>query len=292
MNTKLKKEARNDFEKDFFKLINNAVFGKTIENARKHRDIKLVTTNQLASEPNYDTTKYFSKKLMANEMKMTKVKMNKPIYLGMSISDISKTLMYKFWYDYIKPKYQRSCTKQRCTQDRAKLCYTDTESFIIHIKTEDLYKDIANDVEKWFDTFNYDENDNRPLPIGMNKKNTTKYFSKKLMANEMKMTKVKMNKPIYLGMSISDISKTLMYKFWYDYIKPKYQRSCTKQRCTQDRAKLCYTDTESFIIHIKTEDLYKDIANDVEKWFDTFNYDENDNRPLPIGMNKKSNWSF
>ena len=169
MNTKLKKEAKNDFEKDFFKLMNNAVFGKTIENVRKHRDIKLVTTNQLASEPNYHTTKYFSKKLMANEMKMTKVKMNKPIYLGMSISDISKT-MYKFWYDYIKPKYQRSCTKQRCTQDRAKLCYTDTESFIIHIKTEDFYKDIANDVEKWFDTFNYDENDNRPLPIGMNKK--------------------------------------------------------------------------------------------------------------------------
>ena len=229
---------------------------------------------------------------MANEMKMTKVKMNKPIYLGTSISDISKTLMYKFWYGYIKPKYQQSCTKQRCTQDRAKLCYTDTESFIIHIKTEDFYKDIANDVEKWFDTFNYDENDNRPLSIGMNKKNTTKYFSKKLMANEMKMTKVKMNKPIYLGTSISDISKTLMYKFWYGYIKPKYQQSCTKQRCTQDRAKLCYTDTESFIIHIKTEDFYKDIANDVEKWFDTFNYDENDNRPLPIGMNKKRNWSF
>ena len=160
MNTKLKKEAKNDFEKDFFKLMNNAVFGKTIENVRKHRDIKLVTTNQLASEPNYHTTKYFSKKLMANEMKMTKVKMNKPIYLGMSISDISKT-MYKFWYDYIKPKYQRSCTKQRCTQDRAKLCYTDTESFIIHIKTEDFYKDIANDVEKWFDTSNFDESDKR-----------------------------------------------------------------------------------------------------------------------------------
>ena len=78
-----------------------------------------------------------------------------------------------------------------------------------------------------------------------------------------------------------------MYEFWYDYIKPKYQRSCTKRRCTKDRTKLCYIDIDSFIIHIKTEDFYKDIANDVEKWFDTFNYDENDNRPLPIGMNKK-----
>ena len=86
-----------------------------------------------------------------------------------------------------------------------------------------------------------------------------------------------MNKPIYPGMSILDISKTLMYEFWYDQIKPKHQ----------GKAKLCYMDTDSFIIHIKTEDFYKDIANDVEKWFDTFNYDENDNRPLPIGMNKK-----
>ena len=144
--------------------MNNSVFGKTMENVRKHRDIKLVTTdkrrNQLASEPNYHTTKYFSENLMAIEMKKTKVKMNKPIYLGMSILDISKTLMYEFWYDYIKPKYQ----------DKAKLCYMDTDSFVIHIKTEDFYEDIANDVEKWFDTSNYDENDKRPLPIGKNKK--------------------------------------------------------------------------------------------------------------------------
>ena len=110
MNTKLRTEAKNDFEKDFFKLMNNAVFGKTMENVRKHRDIKLVTTdkrrNQLASKPNYHTTKYFSENLIAIEMKKTKVKINKLIYLSMSILDISKTLMYKFWYDYIKPKYQ------------------------------------------------------------------------------------------------------------------------------------------------------------------------------------------
>ena len=111
-----------------------------MENVRKHRDIKLVTTdkrrNQLASEPNYHTTKYFSENLIAIETEKTKVKMNKPIYLGMSILDISKTLMYEFWYDYIKPKYQ----------DKAKLCYMDTDSFVIHIKTEDFYEDIANDV--------------------------------------------------------------------------------------------------------------------------------------------------
>ena len=93
----------------------------------------------------------------------------------------------------------------------------------------------------------------------------------------MKKTKVKMNKPVYLGTSMLDISKTLMYEFWFDYIKPKYG----------DRARLCYMDTDSFVIHIATEDFYKDIANDVEKWFDTSDNDENDERPLPIGKNKK-----
>ena len=109
MNTKLRTDSKNNFEKDFFKLMNNAVFGKTMENVRKHTDIKLVTTdkrrNQLASEPNYHTTQYFSENLMAIEMKKAKVKMNKSIYLGMSILDISKTIMYEFWYDCIKPKY-------------------------------------------------------------------------------------------------------------------------------------------------------------------------------------------
>ena len=94
----------------------------------------------------------------------------------------------------------------------------------------------------------------------------------------MKKTKVKMNKPVYLGMSILDISKTLMYEFWYEYIKPKYK----------DNAKLCYMDADNFIISIKTEDFYKDIANDVERGYDTSKYDENDKIPLPIGKNKKA----
>ena len=86
-----------------------------------------------------------------------------------------------------------------------------------------------------------------------------------------------MNNPIYLLMSILDISKTLIYKFWYDYFNPKYE----------DKAKLCYTHTDSFIINIITEDFFSDISDDVEGWFDTSNYDENDRRPLPIGKNKK-----
>ena len=109
INTGLRKEAKNEFEKDSFKLMNNSVFGKTIENVRKHRDINLVTTdekrNNLVSVPNYHTTKCFSENVLAIEMKKTKEKMNKSVYLGMSILDITKTLMYEFWYDYIKPKY-------------------------------------------------------------------------------------------------------------------------------------------------------------------------------------------
>ena len=100
MNTKLRTDAKNDFEKDFFQLINNSVFGKNMENVRKYRDIKLVTTNkrrnQLVSEPNYQTTKWFLKDLLALEMKKKKVKMNNPVYLGLSIFEISKTLMYEF----------------------------------------------------------------------------------------------------------------------------------------------------------------------------------------------------
>ena len=158
----LRKQAKNDFEKDFFKLMNNAVFGKTMENVRKQRDIKLVTTDktrtQLESERNYHTTKWFSENLLAIEVKKTKLKMNTSVYLGWSILEISKTLMYEFWYDYVKPKYG----------DNVKSCDMSSDSFIMHIKTEDFSKDIADDVEKRFDTSNYEVN--RPLPTGKNKK--------------------------------------------------------------------------------------------------------------------------
>ena len=167
MNTELSKQAKNDFEKDFFELMNNSIFGKTMENVRKHGDIKSVTTdkrrNQLVSEPTYHAIKDFSENLVAIKMKKTKVKMNNPVYLGLSILEISKILMYKFWYNYIKLKYQNN----------EKLRYMDTDSFIIHIKKEDFYEDIADDVEKRFDTSNYECNSvqcDRPLPTGKNKK--------------------------------------------------------------------------------------------------------------------------
>ena len=142
--------------------MNNSVIGKTMENIRKHRDIKLVTTDKkrskLVSKPNYHTINLISEDLSIIEMKKTKVKMNKPIYLGLSILETSKILMYEFWYDYMKPKYANN----------VKLCYTNTDSFIINIKTNDFYEDIASDVENTFNTSNYEVN--RPLPMGKNKK--------------------------------------------------------------------------------------------------------------------------
>ena len=122
MNTKYRKEAKSDFEKDFFKLMNNSLFGKTSENVRSHGDTKLdKRRKQLVSESNYHSHKTLSEHLMAIEMKKTKLKMTKSLYLGMSILDI--------WYDNIKPKYG----------DRAKPCYMDTDSFVIHIKMEDFF---------------------------------------------------------------------------------------------------------------------------------------------------------
>ena len=161
MNTELRQKAKNNFEKDLFKVINNAVFGKTMDNVRKHRDIKLVTIerrrNYLESEQNYHTIKFFTENLLTIEMRKTQILMNKPVYLGLSVLDLCKTVMYEFWYDYVKPKYG----------ENAKPCHMDTERFTVHVKTEDIYKDIAEDVETRFDASNFELD--RPLPKGKNK---------------------------------------------------------------------------------------------------------------------------
>ena len=161
INTDLTKKAKKDFEKDFFKLMNNSVFEKTMENMTKQRDIKLVTTEgrrkYLVSELNYHTTKFFTENLLAIEMKKTQILMNKPVYLGISILELSKILMYVFWYNYVKLK----------CGEKAKLCYMDTGSFIVYIKRDDIYKDVAEDVETRFDTSGYELD--RPLPKRKNK---------------------------------------------------------------------------------------------------------------------------
>ena len=144
--------------------MNNSVFGKTMKNVRNHRDIKLVTSDKrrkrLVSGPYYHSRKNFWDHLMAIAMKKTRVKMTKSLYLGKSILGFRKILLYEFWYDYISPKYK----------DKTKLCYTDTDSFIIYIKTKDFFEDIFHDIERWFNTSSYDKNDKRLILLGKNQK--------------------------------------------------------------------------------------------------------------------------
>ena len=160
--TQLRRAATNDFEKDFFKIMNNSVFGKSMENITKHRNIKLVTTEEkylcTVMKPNFKSGVLFGENLMGCEMGKIKVVMNKPVYLGQAILDLSKIVMYEFHYDYMVPKYG----------DRLKLCYMGKDSLVYHIKTEDFYADIADDVQTRFDTSGYIPD--RPLPIGLNKK--------------------------------------------------------------------------------------------------------------------------
>ena len=163
-NTELRKTAANSFEKDFFKLMNNSVFGKTIENIRKRQNIFLIDNRKkavkLTSRPNFDRATIFDKNLIAVHMKKTEVYFNKPVYVGQAILDLSKTLMFDFHYNYIKKKYK----------DKAELLFTDTDSLMFQIHTEDFYKDISYDIQTKFDTSDYPPNHPSGILTGANKK--------------------------------------------------------------------------------------------------------------------------
>ena len=160
-NTEKRKHAKNTFEKDFFKLMNNSVFGKTMENLRKRVDVKLVTNekklDKLTSKPTYVSSKIFNKNLMAVHKIKETLTLNRPAYVGMCILDLSETLMYDFHYNYIKKKYN----------DRAKLLFTDTDSLTYEIETVDVYKDFWTDKDM-FDISDYPENS--PYYCNTNKK--------------------------------------------------------------------------------------------------------------------------
>ena len=163
-NTELRKTATNSFEKDFFKLMNNSVFGKTIENIRKRQNVHLVDNRKkaikLSSRPNFDRCTIFDENLIAIHMKKTEVYFNKPVYVGQAILDLSKTLMFDFHYNYIKNKYGK----------KAQLLFTDTDSLMYEIKTKDFYKDIYIDVKNKFDTSDYPSDHPSGIITGANKK--------------------------------------------------------------------------------------------------------------------------
>ena len=163
-NTELRMCAANNFEKDFFKLMNNSVFGKTIENIRKRQNIYIIEDRKralkLSSLPNFDRCTIFDKHLVAVHMKNTEVYFNKPVYVGQAILDLSKTLMFDFHYNYVKKKYG----------NKAELLFTDTDSLMFQIYTDDFYKDISPDILAKFDTSDYPPNHKSGIPTGVNKK--------------------------------------------------------------------------------------------------------------------------
>ena len=163
-NTELRKTAANSFEKDFFKLMNNSVFGKTIENIRKRQNIILIDDRKkaakLTSRPNFDRATIFDRNLIAVHMKKTEVYFNKPVYVDQAILDLSKTLMFDFHYNYIKKKYR----------NKAELMFTDTDSLLYQIHTDDFYRDISHDILEKFDTSDYPSDHPSGIPTGVNKK--------------------------------------------------------------------------------------------------------------------------
>lgn len=171
LNTHMRTIATNDFEKDFFKLMNNSIYGKTMENVDKRVNVKLVTVwgkkknmsntaSKLISKPNFHNLSIFNENFVAIQMRKTSVNYNKPIYLGFVVLEMSKHLMYDFHYNHTMKKYSNS--------NQATLCYMDTDSFIYNIKTDDVYRDMSQDLDK-FDTSNYSSNNAYNLPL-VNKK--------------------------------------------------------------------------------------------------------------------------
>ena len=164
LNTNLRAKATNEFEKNFFKLMNNAVYGKTLKNVRNHVDIKLVTRKKEAKKwickPNFSRFTIYNKHFAAIHMKRKKVVQNKPRYVGITVLELSKLHMCDMHYNYVKPKYG----------DRVKLLFTDTDSLMYEIETEDFYRDISPDVHVKFDTSNYPKDHSSEIEVGVNKK--------------------------------------------------------------------------------------------------------------------------
>ena len=220
-NTELRTATKIGFEKDFFKLMNNSVFGKTIENLRKRQSVKIVDNRKDAlkeiKKPNFERAVIFDKRLVALHMQKTEIYFNKPVYVGQAILDLSKTLMFDFHYNYIKAKYGK----------KAELLFTDTDSLMYEIRTEDFYKDISPDIEAKFDTSDYPVDHKSGIPIGLNKK-VIGMFKDEVAGNQIthfiglrpKLYSFKVEEGATIkkckGITKSVVKKEIMFNHYYD----------------------------------------------------------------------------
>ncbi|XP_020297388.1 uncharacterized protein LOC109861944 [Pseudomyrmex gracilis] len=250
LNTQFRTLPTNDFEKNLYKLMNNAVFGKTMENVRSHVDVKLVTkwdgrygAEVLISRPNFYSRSVFSEHFIAIELRKLEVKFNKPIYVKMCRLDISKTCLYEFHHNYMVPLYQEKC----------KIMYTDTDSFIYFIECENVYDIIKRDIVR-FDTSDYPTDNvygmprvNKKIPGLMKDENNgmimTEFVGLRAKMYALKVDGKKDTKKAK-GIKSSVVARTLTFDDYKQCLNDKIEKIC-RQSCIRSKLHEVYTVSES-----------------------------------------------
>ncbi|XP_067211782.1 uncharacterized protein [Linepithema humile] len=250
LNTQFRTRATNDFEKNLYKLMNNAVFGKTMENVRNHTDVRLVTqwegrygAEAMIAKPNFHSRNVFSENLIAVELRKLEVKFDKPIYVGMCILDISKTCLYEFHYEYMAPLYRDNC----------KIMYTDTDSLIYLLHCEDAYRDMKRDISK-FDTSDYSEDNvygmpraNKKVPGLMKDENNgaimTEFVGLRAKMYALRVTGQKDTKKVK-GVKKSVVARTITFDDYTRCLNAEIELT-RRQSCIRSKLHEVYTVSES-----------------------------------------------
>ncbi|XP_067205407.1 uncharacterized protein [Linepithema humile] len=250
LNTQFRTRAKNDFKKNLYKLMNNAVFGKTMENVRNHTDVRLVTqwdgrygAEAMIAKPNFHSRSVFSEDLIAVELRKLEVKFDKPIYVGMCILDISKTCLYEFHYEYMAPLYRDNC----------KIMYTDTDSLIYFLHCEDAYRDMKRDISK-FDTSDYSEDNaygmpraNKKVPGLMKDENNgaimTEFVGLRAKMYALRVTGQKDTKKIK-GVKKSVVARTITFDDYTRCLNAEIELT-RRQLCIRSKMHEVYTVSES-----------------------------------------------
>jgi hypothetical protein len=249
LNTQLRTRATNDFEKNLYKLMNNAVFGKTMENVRNHVDVKLLTkwdgrygAEAMIAKPNFHSRSVFAENLIAVELRKLQVKFNKPIYVGMCILDISKTCLYNFHYEYMLPLYREKC----------KVMYTDTDSLIYHIQCEDVFEHMKRDILN-FDTSDYSVDNAYGIPLankkvpGVMKDENNGAIMTEFIGLRAKMYALKVNgkedTKKAKGIKSNVVARTITFEDYSQCLRDEVEKK-RRQSCIRSKLHEVYTVSE------------------------------------------------